>query len=333
MIFFNTNFSQYYTGSNIPFGQNRVQYNPFYWQSFEFQKSKIYFTKGGEKNAKYAAKIAYDYQLSLERFLDYSIDEKVHLIIFNSHSKFKQSNIGLNNEISSNVGGTSNIDGEKLFVYYNGDHLDFRNQIKKGLAEILVNKILYGTDWKQTVKNTTFSNLPPWFKKGLINYLALDWDTELDSRLKDLILSGKPKKFQSLSKDESILYGQGLWRYIDEVFGKNMIPNLMYMMKVSKSIESGFLYVLGISSEMIQKDFIDHYHLQYSNDLTNSLSPYENEINFNAKKNRIYRNLKVSPDGSKVAFVEHYLGQYKVKLYDIKKQKSKTVLKGDYKLN
>ena len=73
-----------------------------------------------------------------------------------------------------------------------------------------------------------------------------------------------------------------------------MIPNLMYMMKVSKSIESGFLYVLGISSEMIQKDFIDHYHLQYSNDLTNSLSPYENEINFNAKKNRIYRNLKVS---------------------------------------
>ena len=333
LIFFNTNFSQYYTGSNIPFGQNRVQYNPFYWQSFEFQKSKIYFTKGGEKNAKYAAKIAYDYQLSLERFLDYSIDEKVHLIIFNSHSKFKQSNIGLNNEISSNVGGTSNIDGEKLFVYYNGDHLDFRNQIKKGLAEILVNKILYGTDWKQTVKNTTFSNLPPWFKKGLINYLALDWDTELDSRLKDLILSGKPKKFQSLSKDECILYGQGLWRYIDEVFGKNMIPNLMYMMKVSKSIESGFLYVLGISSEMIQKDFIDHYHLQYSNDLTNSLSPYENEINFNAKKNRIYRNLKVSPDGSKVAFVEHYLGQYKVKLYDIKKQKSKTVLKGDYKLN
>ena len=114
MIFFNTNFSQYYTGSNIPFGQNRVQYNPFYWQSFEFQKSKIYFTKGGEKNAKYAAKIAYDYQLSLERFLDYSIDEKVHLIIFNSHSKFKQSNIGLNNEISSNVGGTSNIDGENI---------------------------------------------------------------------------------------------------------------------------------------------------------------------------------------------------------------------------
>ena len=31
-----------------------------------------------------------------------------------------------------------------------------------------------------------------------------------------------------------------------------MIPNLMYMMKVSK-VESGFIYVLGITSEMIQR--------------------------------------------------------------------------------
>ena len=229
------------------------QYNTFYWQSLEFQKSKIYFTKGGEKNAKYAAKIAYNYQIYLEKFLDYSIEEKIHLIVFNTQSKFRQSNIGLNNEISSNIGGTSNIDGEKIFIYFNGNHIDFKNQIKKGLAEILVNKILYGTDWKQTVKNTTFSNLPHWFKQGLINYLSIDWNTRLDSRLKDLILSGKSKKFQSLSKEESNLYGHGLWRYIDEVFGKNMIPNLMYMMKVSKSIESGFIYVLGISSEMIQR--------------------------------------------------------------------------------
>ena len=116
LICSNTNFSQYYTGSNTSFGQNRVQYNAFYWQSLEFQKSKIYFTKGGEKNAKYAAKIAYNYQLYIEKFLDYSIEEKIHLVVFNNQSKFRQSNIGLNNEISSNIGGTSNIDGEKIFI-------------------------------------------------------------------------------------------------------------------------------------------------------------------------------------------------------------------------
>ena len=55
-------FSQYYTGSNIPFGQNRVQYNSFFWQSFEFERSKVYFSKGGREHAKFAAKTAYEFQ-------------------------------------------------------------------------------------------------------------------------------------------------------------------------------------------------------------------------------------------------------------------------------
>ena len=181
--------SQYYTGSNIPFGQNRVQYNTFFWQSFDFQRSKIYFSKGGREHAKYAAKVAYEFQNETEKFLNFSNEEKIHLLVYNSQGKYRQSNIGLNNNLSSNIGGTSNIDGQKIFLYFNGNHNDFKSQIKQGVAEILVNKILYGTDWKQTIKNTAFINLPYWLKQGLINYLSIDWNTNLDSRLKDLILS------------------------------------------------------------------------------------------------------------------------------------------------
>jgi hypothetical protein len=326
-------FSQYYTGSNIPFGQNRVQYNSFFWQSFEFERSKVYFSKGGREHAKFAAKTAYEFQKKIEKFIDFSIEEKIHLIVYNSQSKFRQSNIGLTNEISSNIGGTSNIEGQKIFLYFNGNHVDFENQIKRGVAEILVNKILYGTDWKQTVKNTTFINLPSWFKEGLVDYLSQDWNSRLDSELKDLILSEKTKRFQSLSNLESRLYGHGLWRYIDIVFGKNMIPNLMYMMKVSKSVESGFIYVLGVSSEMIQQDFFDHFKIQYSNDVVNCMEPNEDKLNIKVKKNRTIRQVRMSSDGSKIAFSEHYLGQYKVKILDTKEDKIQTIIKGDYKLN
>ena len=81
-------FSQYYTGSNIPFGQNRVQYNSFFWQSFEFERSKVYFSKGGREHAKFAAKTAYEFQKKIEKFIDFSIEEKIHLIVYNSQSKF-----------------------------------------------------------------------------------------------------------------------------------------------------------------------------------------------------------------------------------------------------
>ena len=273
------------------------------------------------------------YLKELETFLDFKTEEKIHFIVYNSQAKFRQSNVGLTNDITSNIGGTAKIDGEKVFIYFNGNHDDFNRQIKSGIAEVLVNKILFGTDWKQTVKNSSFINLPSWFKDGLIDYLSLKWDTKKDGDLKDLILSGKTEKFYSLNNNEARLFYHGIWRYVDEVFGKNMIPNLMYMMKVSKSVESGFIYVLGVTTNMVQEDFINHYMLQYKNDISNSIIPSAEKLKIRSKKDRVYRDFKANQNGNKIAFVEHYLGQYKVKIYDVSKRKLRTILKGDHKLN
>lgn len=293
----------------------------------------MHFTKGGQKHAVYVAKTAHLYLQELEKFLDFKVEEKIHFIIYNSQSKFRQSNIGLSNDISSNIGGTARINGDKIFLYFNGNHNDLNNQIKAGIAENLIQKILFGTDLKQSVKNSTFTNLPEWLKNGLIDYLSEEWNTETDGELKNLILSGKAEKFHSLSKEESRLFGYGIWRYIDEVFGRNMIPNLIYMMKVSKSIESGFIYVLGVTTEMVQDDFIKHYKTIFNDDIINRIEPNEEKLKIRSKKNRVYRQFKTNKKGDKVAFVEHFLGQYKVKIYDIKKRRLSRVLKGDHKLN
>ena len=326
-------FCQYYTGSNTPFGQSRVQYNSFFWHYYDFQRFKTHFTKGGNKHAVYTAKTAHIYLKELEKFLDFKIEDKIHFIIYNSQNNFRQSNIGLTNDISSNIGGTAKIMGEKIFLYFNGDHKDFNRQIKAGIAEIIIHKILYGSDLKQSVKSSSFTNLPIWFKNGLIDYLSNDWDTEIDGKLKNLILSEKIKKFYTLSNEESQLYGHGIWQYIDEVFGRNMIPNLIYMMKVSKSVESGFIYVLGTTLDMVQDDFIKHYKTIYNDDIINCIDPNGEPISIKSKKQRIYRQFKPNKKGDKIAFVEHYLGQYKVKIYDLSKKRLKTVLKGDHKLN
>ena len=95
----------------------------------------MHFTKGGNQHAVYAAKSAHIYLKELEKFLDFKIEDKLHFIIYNSQSKFRQSNIGLSNDISSNIGGTARIDGEKIFLYFNGNHNDFVNQIKRLISK------------------------------------------------------------------------------------------------------------------------------------------------------------------------------------------------------
>ena len=325
--------AQYYSGSNINFGQNRVQYNTFFWQSFDFERFKMHFTKGGKKHAIYAARSAHSYMGDLEKFLDYTIPEKVHFIIYNSQGKYRQSNIGLTNNLNSNIGGTANIDGNKIFIYYNGNHDTFNEQIKAGISELIINKILYGNDWKQTIKNSSFTNLPFWFKEGLIDYMSNDWNSERDNQLRDLILSGDAKKFNKISDDESRLLGHAMWMYIEEIYGKAMIPNLLYMTKVSKNIESGFIYVLGVSINMIQDDVFSYYSQRYKEEELNRISPIGENVKIRSKKDHVYRSFKLNANETYMAYVQHYMGQYKVKLLNTLKNRKKTILKGDYKLN
>ena len=41
--------------------------------------------------------------------------------------------------------------------------------------------------------------------------------------------------------------GQALWSYVADVYGTAVIPNILYMTRVSRNPDSGFMYVLGVS--------------------------------------------------------------------------------------
>ena len=325
--------AQYYSGSNISFGQNRVQYNTFFWQSYDFERFKIHFQQSGQKHAVYAAKTAHQYLQDLEKLLDYQTDEKIHFIVFNTQSEFRQSNIGLDNNITSNIGGSARIEGNKIFLYYEGDHLKLNNQIRSGLAELLVNRILYGDNWKQTIKNASLLSVPDWYKKGIISYLGESWTTSIDNEIKDKILSGKFKKFNHLVGIDAQLVGKSIWNYIDEVYGPRMIPNILYMTRVSKNIESGFIYVLGINLSKLSDDFINYYKNRYTSDLEGKINPQFSKIPIKSKKKRVYQQFKLSADQKYATYTTNQLGQYKVFLYEIEKKKKKKIAKGSHKLD
>ena len=64
------------------------------------------------------------------------------------------------------------------------------------------------------------------------------------------------------------------------------------MFRVSKSIESGCIYILGLNLNTIQEDFVQYYKQQYINDNKATLSPNLTPLKIKSKKNRFYRSLK-----------------------------------------
>ena len=72
--------AQFYSGSQMDFGKNRIQYKDFIWSVFRFEKYETYFNVGGREIAVYTAKVAKKYIEETEKFMDHSMDEKIQFI-------------------------------------------------------------------------------------------------------------------------------------------------------------------------------------------------------------------------------------------------------------
>ena len=148
--------AQFYRGSQLEFGKNRVQYTPFNWTYYQFSKYRVYFHTGGIELANYSAKGIQSAFAEMESRLDYQFEGRANFIVYNKIEEFRQSNIGLNQEDDYNLGGAERFQGDKVFLYFEGNHEDLNYQIKKGVADIVSRKVLYGNDWKEVIKNTAF---------------------------------------------------------------------------------------------------------------------------------------------------------------------------------
>lgn len=326
-------FGQFYNGSQVEFGKNRVQYNDFLWNYFRYNNLDVYFYLNGRELAEHTAEYARNYIPVIERKLETTFDEKLQFIVFNSLGDLKQSNLGLMNQMQYNTGGITHIIGNKVFIYFDGDINHFDRQIRAGLARVLLEKIIYGESIGAQIKNTTLQSIPKWYIDGLVAYYSRPWDTECDNIVKDGILSEKYSNFNHLTGEDAVNAGHSIWRFIAQKYGEQNISNIVYMSRLNRNVESGFLYVLGISFDDLVKDWSAYFKNYYSDAENNSSSDFGTAPSVKIKSGRIYNNLRLSPDGSKMVYTVNDAGLYKVMLYDLSTQKQKRIFKKGVRLD
>jgi len=322
--------AQFYNGSQMEFGKNRVQYTDFQWTYFRFNNLDVYYYLNGKELAQHTADYAGKYIPEIEKKLETTLDRKTQFIVYNTYSELKQSNIGLMNHSQYNTGGITHIIGTKVFLYFDGDLNHFDRQIRGGITRLLVENIIYGGSLGSQVKNSTLINLPSWYIDGLVSYYSRNWDTELDNKVKDGILSEKYKHFNHLIDDDAVLAGHSLWRFIAEKYGEDHIANITYMTRVNRSVENGFLYVLGIPFKKVIEEWYNWYKQVYATDSL-TFSPYNPKMPFKIKRDKTYDNLHISPDAEQMVYSVNDKGLYKVYLYDMSTGKKKRIFRHGYR--
>lgn len=325
----------YGQGFYTDFGQNRVQYHPFEWSYYESENFSTYFYQGGHELGKFAVLTAEGTLDEIESKLEYKVNNKIEIMVYHNLSDQRQSNIGIGFD-PSNTGGTTKIIGNKIFVYFDGNHYNLEKQIKQGVAKVLLDNMVYGGNIQEVLQNAVLLNLPDWFINGLISYAGEDWSTEKDDRLREGIAKGKYRNFSKLDDEEAAFAGHALWHYISQLHGEAAIPNLLYLTRINRSLESGFLFVLGNTLKATIEEFNQYYENIFATEKSGTQTLDEAQKIYQTtkrmKKNKVVvDHLSVSPDGRYVAYTTDHLGLHKVYLYDLETNSKKTLLKNGFR--
>lgn len=313
----------------MDFGKNRVQYKNFEWQYLDYDRYRVYFYQGGVDIARYVSLSAGRHMANIEKRLDYQLSDKINILVYNTQEDFKQSNLGLSSDDQSNIGGMTRIVGDKVSIFFNGTHADLDQQMRAVIAELTLNKILYGGNARDIIRNSTLLYLPPWFSNGLTKYLSEGWSTLHDNAMYDALRNNTFGTFNYRGGADADASGHAMWYYIISTYGESVIPNVLYMTKLTRSLDHAFITSLGLTLDNLIYDFNESFQrkvFMYRD--TARKSPNLSESVFKRyRASKHYYQAKVSPSGNSILYATNELNQIKVFVKNFEDKKTERILK------
>jgi len=259
-------FSAFTQVNTVEFGKNRLQFKKMKWQYYQTPNFNTYFNQHGDPLAKYVAQVAEKELTGIEQQVEYGLQRRGNIVLYNSFNEMEQSNIGLESEWQT-IGGTTNLVNNKMVVYYTDDHNNLRLQIRRGIARVLVENLLFGDDLGEFAANQTLLDLPNWLVDGFVNYVAEPWNTQLDDELKSAILSDRYTNFYSFAFEKPELAGHAFWYYFANKYKKENVTYFLYLARVYRNINTAAQRICKKKFKDVVADFMNEEGELYNKDI------------------------------------------------------------------
>ena len=301
---------QFHDGLLVEYGKNRVQYRNFEWQYHTEGEFEIYYYQGGKDFAGDIAAIVKEAKEELSPYFGNKIGGPIQILVYNNQAEFKQSNIGLFNPENdeNNIGGNAKLVGNKLLIYGKGDRKLLSRELVEGLAHIAINQTLYSGSWQDALRNSSILHIPDWFEEGLVQYISDPVSAEAKAYIYDAGKSGDLGWIERTYGEQAGRYGRGVWSYISDVYGKHAIANVLYMVRLSSSVEGGFRFATGLNMDELMTEVLAHSNRQSSPDYRSKINSLEtSDLKFE------YQCSAKSPNGETTAYITNTRGQLTIR--------------------
>ncbi|MBK8388307.1 MAG: hypothetical protein IPL23_03065 [Saprospiraceae bacterium] len=319
---------------NTTFGKNRVQYHKDFefWDKYETESFVVYWYGRNRYLGQAAIQMAELDHDEIRKVIEHRINDKIEIIVYTDLSDLKQSNIGIDDAFQ-NIAGQTKIAGNKMFVYFDGNHQHLREQIREGIASVYLGAMMLGSNFQEILQNSVLLDLPQWFTDGIVGFAGDPWNIYIEDELRDVLYREKKLwKFDKLAEKYPKLAGHSLWNYISLYYGKSTISNIIYLTKISRDLKGSFQFVLNKSLDRFIDEWEDYYTQLYKSEegrFDEFNADYQ--LKLSNKKYNPVSVLSPSPNGKFLVYAHNKLGKMKIVLKDLESGKEKTIFKKGFK--
>lgn len=311
------------------FGTNKVQYETFTWQFYKTRHFDIYYHEGGEYLAKFAGIVCERSLVSIERTLNYSIDKRIAIMVYNTHNQFQQTNV-ISSSLSEGTGGVTELLKNRVTLPFDGDYEQFRHVIHHELVHAVLNLMFYGGSYQTAVQMRNPVMIPLFMNEGLAEFEGIGgYNTETDMFMRDMALSESLRGLQSLNGYLAYRGGQAFYWYIAEKYGKRKIGEFINRLRTAQSLDAAYKSSFGLNFEDFSEQWVKDMKKIYLPDIGiyEDVKDYATPLT-NSQKDLSFYNTSpaISPDATKMAYISAIDREFGIYIKDISNPKSEPEL-------
>lgn len=266
--------AQFYHGSKVTFGQNRIQKKTFLWSYYRTPLADIYYYPKSKAWANVAALHMESYCKELQAKTGALMEHKIQVIVFADSGDYIQSNIGIDNNSFFEQDGWTLTEAQKIILYSREDTTDFLEHLRSGIAQLLVNQCVQQKNGIQRI--LLKENLPIWFKEGLCAYWGGAWKTDMEEQVRNGMLDKSYLTLEKQNRNEQLVGGISFWRYLSATYGEECLKSVLADVRKDYNVPRALEYVSGKDYALLQKEWLRFY---LNHDTENILLPQAQEIN------------------------------------------------------
>jgi Tol biopolymer transport system component len=228
------------------FGQNKVQYRRYQWQSITSDHFEVYFYTGLDSLARRTLDLAEKTNAMLVVRMGHTLRRRVPIILYGSHNDFSQTNV-TPELIDAGTGGFTEALRNRVVLPFSGSYEDLRHVVVHELTHAFMFDMVYGGSAASLIASQSFFSVPLWFAEGLAEYYSLGMESNAEMFLRDGAVAGYLAPLQHAGGYLVYKQGQSALAYLVERHGEDRLRDLFQRLRVTRNFDHAFQRSMGLS--------------------------------------------------------------------------------------